>query len=112
MIQGQDSGDWDVRLAATFIGRTLLVGITTVDAGDEVVDEIQLFGRIEAADPQVGISLRLTPESGSGDEPSIFMLPPDLATIQPAPAGSYTMASSGRRIDNPDFLAFWTRRKD
>lgn len=116
MIQNQDKGDWDARLAASFIGRTLLVGITTVNAQEEVIDELQLYGRIESADPREGIGLRLLMEEGQGDDPGspspLFMLPPDLATIQPAMEGSYTMYSNGRRIDNPEFLAFWTRIKD
>ena len=39
---------------------------------------------------------------------SVFCLPPDMTSFQSATPGSYRLRSSGRVVENPDYLANWT----
>ena len=87
--------------AAGLVGRHMLVGLTYLDAADNVVERRQLHGRVLRASQQEGIVLQLE----SGDE---FALPADLDAIRPADPGEYRLRGTGEVVSDPDFLATFT----
>jgi hypothetical protein len=91
--------------AERLVGRHLLVGITVVDSGRDVVEQRQFHGRIEIADPSRGIAVRRQ------DTATLEWLPPDLRAFRAAPPGDYTLRCSGETVTDPDVMATWTVRR-
>jgi len=86
-----------------YIGKTILVGISVFSAEGELLDRFQYFGEIVSIGKDV---IRI--KTDEGDSRTI---PPDLSAIEKAKKGIYTLKSSGRQIENPDFVSSWSITK-
>lgn len=96
--------DLDSQLAAEdLIGRTVLIGLSYLDASGAVVRQVQLYGRIETASERSGIVVRLQGERAG----ETYDLPPDFSRLRPAPPGEYRLRSTGEVVVDPDFLTEW-----
>lgn len=94
---------FDQRIADTYLGKYILVGITYLDHEGHETRREQVHGVIEKAAPDgITISLR-----GAHNGQS-WNMPPDLRPISRAGIGIYTLRSTGERVENPDLLASWT----
>lgn len=92
-------GDLDEELAASFIGRYVLAGLTYVSAsGEETLK--QVHGRVLRINPREGVVISLA----NGDE---FSLPPDLSGYSAADPGEYTLSTTGEVVTDPDLLCTW-----
>lgn len=80
------------------IDRTILVGITYVDAAGTPLTREQYYGRITAVDLDRAIDVTLP-------DGSIRSFTPILQALIPAEPGRYTLESTGEIVDNPDFVA-------
>lgn len=100
-----DSGLMDQDLAASFIGKHLLAGITYLDHNNNLIEQKQLHGYIVRINEHEGIVVRL---SDSEDE---YKLPPDLDSLKQAPKGEYRLRSTGEVVVDPDLLTNWTVNK-
>jgi len=97
---------WDEDFAAQLIGKTLLIGVTYLDAGGAVREQVQFHGIVVEADPARGITISC---QGS-DIGRKFTVPPDLQAISPGEPGEYRLRSSGETVIDPDYTASWTVR--
>lgn len=91
----------DEELVARVVGKRLLIGLTYVKYGGELIEQRQFHGIVEQITKQSGIVMRLS----DGSE---YRLPPDLRGLQEAPPGTYRLRSTGEEVHNPDFLYTWT----
>jgi hypothetical protein len=98
---------WDSEFAAQLIGKTLLVGIAYLDAGGELIEEVQFYGVIVNAGPEYGITINCQGEHIG----QTYNMPPDLRWIEPAEPGEYRLRSTGEIVVDPDYTTTWTRRK-
>lgn len=83
------------------LGKTLLIGITYVDAEGTVEDRAQFAGEVISVEPLVTIRC-------DGDEP--FTLPPEREAFGIAAPGEYRLRATGAVVVDPDFITFWTVR--
>lgn len=88
----------DPALAASLIGKTLLMNLTFLDDDGEILERQQFFGVVIDADEGEGITLDLLGEH-DGDT---YTLPPQTSAIKAAEAGVISLAG-----DKPDFVASW-----
>lgn len=95
----------DQALAASYIGKHLLVGVTYLDHNEQLLEQKQFHGDIVRINDHEGIVIKLR---GSGDE---FKLPPDINSLKPAPEGDYRLRATGEVVVNPDLMTTWTRTK-
>jgi len=89
--------------SSVFIGKTIVVGITRVNAAGEAFAQLQYHGRISDVSED-GIQI----ETPAGKR---MVLPPALDSIQPAAPGEYRELSSGEVVLNPDFISTWEIRE-
>src|SRR5258707_1072538 len=82
------------------VGRTIIIGITTLEHDGSLLEQAQKHGVIERIDAQ-GIAIRLS-------DGELFMLPPDVGALRPAPPGEYRFRSTGEVVTNPDLMTTWT----
>jgi hypothetical protein len=101
--RADDSGppELDDELVVRIVGKRLLIGLTYVKYGGELIEQKQLHGIVEQITRQSGIVIRLP----DGSE---YRLPPDLRGIQEAPPGTYRLRATGEEVHNPDFIYTWT----
>jgi hypothetical protein len=90
-----------VRDLAEMLGKSVLVGITYVGAGNDPGRSVQFAGLVTAVHPLVTIDI-------GSDEP--FTLPPDPEAFEAAPPGEYRLRSTGEVVVDPDFITSWTVR--
>jgi hypothetical protein len=83
------------------LGKRVLLGVTVLSAGGEVIERRQLSGRLKTAHPTDGLELSL-------DDGSSYWLPPDLRSFEEAPLGEYRLRSTGQVVLNPDYTCTWT----
>lgn len=95
----------DQSLAASYIGKHVLIDITYLDHKDTFIEQKQFHGRIIRINDTEGIVVEL---DNSGSE---FKLPPDLRGIKKAAKGEYRLRSSGEVVVDPDLIANWTINK-
>ncbi len=95
---------WDQDIADDLIGAIVLVGITDAGLGDDAVEQLEMWGMVESADPETGIEIELHGEL-AGES---FVCPPDLEAFWPAEPGVYTLDSTGEQIADPDYMTSWT----
>src|SRR5262249_25255393 len=101
----ESSGEsWDAAFAADLIGKTLLIGLTRLDASGSVVEQLQLHGIVTEASPDVGITVICQGDS-LGEK---FRRPPELSAIVAAEPGSYQLKSTGEVVIDPDYTTSWT----
>lgn len=95
----------DEERAASLIGKHLLIGVTYLDHEGNLVERVQFHGDIVRINEHEGIVVSL---NDAGDE---YKLPPDINSLQEAPAGEYRLRSTGEIVVNPDLLTSWTINK-
>ena len=95
---------WDQDVADDLVGAIVLVGITDAGLGEDAVEQLEMWGMVESADPEIGIEIELHGEL-AGES---FICPPDLEAFWPAEPGIYTLDSTGERVADPDFMTSWT----
>ncbi|MEM7317050.1 MAG: hypothetical protein AAF497_28285 [Planctomycetota bacterium] len=84
-------------------GKSILVGITVLDADGELIEQFQVHGEaVEASEEVVVIVL-----SDSGRR---FSLPPARENFSAAKRGEYRVYSTGELVVDPDFISTWTVR--
>ncbi len=84
----------------TLVGRTIIIGITTLEQDGSLLEQVQMHGVIERIDAN-GIAIRLS-------DGELFMLPPDAGALKPAPFGQYRFRSTGELVTNPDLMTTCT----
>jgi hypothetical protein len=94
---------FDEDLAQSYVGRTILVGVTYLDGDGAVAAQNQLHGRIMAVQRD-GIVIALE-GSRSGET---WTMPPSWESTRAAPAGEYRLRETGEVVVDPDYLAEWT----
>jgi hypothetical protein len=85
---------------ANYVGKTIIVGLSYRDYGEEIKSQHQFHGEIVRVNLREGVVVRLA----SGEE---RRLPPDPRTFKPAPPGEYRFRSTGEVIVNPDLMTTW-----
>jgi len=84
----------------SFVGKTIIIGITRLSASGKLIDQTQMHGSVtEASSKRFAILL------STGDT---YDLPPDYRNVQPAAPGEYKFRSTGEVVVNPDLTTTWT----
>lgn len=96
------SPDFSEEVCKPFLGKRLLVGITTRDHNGAALSQQQFHGIIQRVTPEGIVILR-------NDSGAAYSLPPDLSQLHPVPAGHYTLHTTGEVVENPDYLATWEK---
>jgi hypothetical protein len=103
MVTDESPPPFEEDVAASYVGKYILVGITYADHAGRELRHQQLHGVIESAGREgMRIALKGAYEGQS------WNMPPDLRAIQPADPGIYTLHMTGESVENPDLLATWT----
>ena len=95
----------DQELAASFVGKHLLIGLTIYSHDDVLLGQQQLHGDILRINLEEGVVVRL---AGSGEE---YRLPPDLRSFKVAAPGTYRLHSTGELVVDPDLISSWILHK-
>ncbi len=110
MGEWKKADSFDQKLADSYIGKTILIGIKYQDARDHFLENEQLHGIIESASPCfIGVRLRGTHRSVNGKYigDNIWKMAPLLSVIKIAEPGFYELNNTGDTVDNPDLIATW-----
>jgi len=105
MPQESSRPPWWGAKARSLLGQRLLLGVTVVDEGGDVVAQAQFHGRLVEADAREGFALELA-------DGALAWLPPDLRGFERAAPGEYRLRSTGEVVVDPDLLASWTVTAD
>ena len=98
-----DPPPFDEELAASYVGKYILVGLTYQDYEGNELRREQVHGVVTAADRQgIEISLRGVREGET------WCMPPDLRGIFPADPGCYRLHSTNESVQDPDLICTWT----
>jgi hypothetical protein len=97
---------FDEDLAASYVGKYILVGLTFLDPYGRESRRQQLHGVIRSASPE-GVLIELRGAHAGQN----WNMPPALDAIRPAEPGRYTLHETEEVIDDPDLLASWTIQK-
>lgn len=97
---------YDEKLATTFVGRRILVGLTYVDADQKPIEQRQFHGVITRVSEKEGVVIRVA----NSDED--YVLPPALEAISVAPKGEYRLRSTGEVVVDPDLMTTWTVNRE
>ena len=104
------SADWtndgdvppvDETKADRYIGKVVLIGVTYENSEGEISGRQQWAGVIKTYSNKDGIQVDLF------DSDEFCALPPWPDAISPAKPGVYRLKSTGREIEDPDYLATW-----
>lgn len=98
--------EFDQALADSYVGKYILIGVTYLDHQGEFIEQIQMHGTVQSANPN-GIAIALA-GIRAGES---WVMPPVLESISPAKPGLYSLRSTGESIENPDLLATWSVTK-
>ena len=88
---------FDQNLADSYIGKTLLFGITSCDHDENVLAQEQNYGEIL----EINARVMVVKIHDSGEK---FTLPPFVNDLESAPEGEYRLRSTGEIVVNPDLL--------
>ena len=97
---------WDDERGRELVGKTVLLGLTFVDADGQVVEQTQRHGVIEDTNAQEGISVRLV-GPGLPWDGELYRLPPDVSNFVDAAPGAYTLRATGETVVDPDLTSTW-----
>ncbi|HKP27636.1 MAG TPA: hypothetical protein VJV39_27450 [Dongiaceae bacterium] len=87
-------------VAAKYVGKYILVGITREDAFGKEIDRFQIHGVIESVTPrEMLVALRGSRSGGK------YSLPPAIDWLQPATSGEYRLKNTGEVVLDPDYTA-------
>jgi len=95
----------DTELAASYLGKHLLIGMTYLDHDGKFIEQKQFHGQIVRINEHEGIVIQLHNSDAE------FKLPPDINSLKAAPPGEYRLRETGEVVVNPDFLTTWTLTK-
>jgi hypothetical protein len=87
-----------------YLDKLVLIGLTyykKIDDQEQFVEQKQIHGRIKNVSYGGGVVIEL-------DDGTKYKLPPDLTLMEPVPPGEYTELSTGKVIENPDFMTKWS----
>jgi hypothetical protein len=93
----------DESKAADYIGKVILIGVSYYTHDERLLEEKQWVGRIETFSNTEGIRIALF------DSEETCCLPPDQNAIRRAEPGCYRLKSTGKIVENPDYLTTWRR---
>lgn len=93
--------DIDLAKARAMIGKTVLAGITYLDADGNALEHRQMAGEVLRINDEEGVVLA---SAVDGEE---LFLPPTLHRYAAAAPGDYTLRSIALTITDPDFLCTW-----
>ncbi len=94
--------DLDESKADDYIGKTILIGVTYLDHKGNVTRKHQWSGKIKSFSNRDGIQVTLD------DSNEYCCIPPSAEAILRAEPGLYELKSTGKVIENPDYLTTWT----
>jgi hypothetical protein len=100
MSESDEDSVFNAKRANLLVGKSVLIGLTYIDANGDVEKQSQMFGHIASFEPDI-VTIKLT----SGDD---FTLPPALEAFEEAEPGEYRLRSTGEVIVNPDLISTWT----
>ena len=93
---------FDQELANSYLGKYILIGITHRSPTGEFISREQIHGLIVAAAPNgITVSLR---GARNGE---FWVMPPAVELLERARPGTYTLHSTGEKVQDPDLLATW-----
>jgi hypothetical protein len=95
--------EFDEDLAQSYVGRTIIVGLTYLDHAGNLLEERQLHGEIVSANPEGALVALHGKHAGE-----TWNMPPALEGIRSAPAGEYLFRETGEVVIDPDLMATWT----
>jgi len=98
-----EAPEFDEALAQSYVGRTIIIGLTYEDHAGNLLERRQLHGEIASANRD-GITIALHGKHAG----QTWNMPPALESIQRAPAGEYRFKETGEVIRDPDLMATWT----
>ena len=85
---------WDQDVADDLIGAIVLVGITDAGLGEDAVEQLEMWGMVESADPEEGIEIELHGELAG----ETFVCPPEPGCLCAGPSrGSIRSIQRARR---------------
>jgi hypothetical protein len=87
----------------TYVGRTIIIGLTYLDHAGNLVEQRQLHGEVISA-YRKGIVIALAGKYAG----QTWNMPPALESIRGAPAGEYRFRETGEVVVDPDLMATWT----
>ena len=93
----------------SFVGKTVLLGLTFTTAEGELIEQLQRHGIIEQVDAESGIAVRLVAPGHPWDG-ELYWLPPGVGNLVEAAPGAYTLRSTGETVVDPDFTSTWEIR--
>ena len=94
---------FDANFAKELVGKRILVGISYLNAGGELLSQQQLHGVVQRATETEGILIKLQGVY-EGDE---WNMPPDTSAISKASPGVYELRATGEEVEDPDYLCTW-----
>jgi hypothetical protein len=95
--------EFDEDLAQSYVGRTIIIGLTYLDHAGNLVEQRQLHGEVISA-YRKGIVIALAGKYAG----QTWNMPPALESIRGAPAGEYRFRETGEVVVDPDLMATWT----
>ena len=101
--QGDEPAEpFNQELADSYIGKYILIGITHRASNGDATSQEQIHGVIVSAAPS-GITVALR----GAKEGQFWVMPPAVELLEHARPGTYTLRSTGEKVENPDLLATW-----
>jgi len=95
--------EFDEALAQSYVGRTIIVGLTYLNQAGEFVEQRQFHGEIVSASGE-GIVIALAGNRAG----EYWTMPPSLESVRNAAAGEYRLRETGEVIVDPDLMVTWT----
>jgi len=83
----------------------VIIGLSYVDKSDNVIETVQLHGRVMRINSTEGIVVQRE------DKQEEYKLPLDFDAFQPAQSGEYKLNTTGEIIVDPDFTSSWSIKK-
>jgi hypothetical protein len=103
-MSGEPRSHFNEALAASFVGKYVLIGLTYYDHEGNFLEQKQRHGTITSADERAGFAIELQGQHRG----ETFWLPPDVRPFQKARPGNYRLRSTGEEIVDPDLLCSWS----
>lgn len=94
---------FDVKIAAKYIGKYVLIGITYQDFNGKYTRQEQMHGTIVDVCAKRGFLVDLK----GVNEGKKYVLPPDIRSLKFAKPGDYTLRETKEIISDPDLLWSW-----
>jgi len=80
-------------------GKTIIIGVTTLDSSGKVVKRFQIYGTVSEATREKFVIRRPNGKN--------YTLPPFYSNVCPAAPGEYRLRSTGEVVVNPDYTTTW-----